>query len=76
MATRAKRVIRYGNHFYRSITCPGAGKPLAASYWDLWMAIALTTEFDGDWDRMTDYLRSKRKSRLHWRGWRKRTRTS
>ena len=52
-----RRGIRYGNDLYREIPSPDGNKPFQVTYWDLWVAILLVREFDGDWDRMCDHFR-------------------
>ena len=54
------RDIRYGNDLYREIPSPDGNKPFQVTYWDLWVAILLVREFDGDWDRMYDHFRAEK----------------
>jgi len=58
--TAKRRDIRYGNDLYREILPPGAGKPLKLTYWDLWIAIVVIREFEGDWDKLYDHLRAEK----------------
>jgi hypothetical protein len=55
-----RRDIRYGNDLYREIPFPDANKPFQVTYWDLWVAVLLVREFDGDWDSMYDHFRAEK----------------
>jgi hypothetical protein len=52
-----RRDIRYGDDLYREIPSPDADKSFQVTYWDLWVAVLLVREFDGDWDSMYDHFR-------------------
>jgi hypothetical protein len=57
MTAKRSRDIRYGNDLYREISSPKAKKPLKVTYWDLWIAVVLVHEFEGDWDKLRDHFR-------------------
>ena len=60
MTAKRSRDIRYGNDLYREISSPKAKKPLKVTYWDLWIAVVLVHEFDGDWDKLRDHFRAQK----------------
>jgi hypothetical protein len=60
MTTKRRRDIRYGNDLYWEIRPPGARKPLKITYWDLWIALILVREFDGDWESLIDHFRAEK----------------
>ena len=60
-----KRVIHYGNDLYCEIRHPDVEEPFQVTYWDLWFAIVLTQDFDGDWEEMIEGLRERSESHFY-----------
>ena len=60
--TKSKpRNITYGNDFFKEIRIPELGRVFTATYWDLWVAIILETQFDNDIDKMRNDFSAKTK---------------
>ncbi|MEW6405044.1 MAG: hypothetical protein AB1649_24880 [Chloroflexota bacterium] len=51
-----KTVMPDGNELYREVILPNA-HVFSITYWGLWIAILLSSQFGGDWDAMLDYFR-------------------
>lgn len=66
MPPAAVRTIRRGNDVCREVVSP-AGCAVAVTYWDLWFAIVVVTDFGGDWDRLAGHLRQQGKSDYSYR---------
>lgn len=63
----AKRDIKYGNDFFREIKNTHSQNTYNTCYWDLWIAILLTNQFNFDWEALaraieTDQLYKEEKS--------------
>jgi hypothetical protein len=58
----AERDIKYGNNFFNTIENKKAQITYDASYWDLWIAILLTSQFDNNWEALIETIKSDKSS--------------
>ena len=65
MTERKPRNSKYGNDFFQEISIPNSDETFSASYWDLWIAIILKTQFYNDIDKMISDLRTKAKTSIN-----------
>jgi len=49
-------VMPDGNELYREVILPNT-RVFPITYWNLWIAILLSSQFGGDWEAMLDYFR-------------------
>ncbi|NOQ34619.1 MAG: hypothetical protein GQ569_01830 [Methylococcaceae bacterium] len=67
MTERKPRDIKHGNDFFKEIRVPELGRIFTATYWDLWIAIILDTQFDNNVTKMIGDLRAKIKKSINLR---------
>ncbi|MFO7684280.1 MAG: hypothetical protein R6X34_29975 [Chloroflexota bacterium] len=58
----SKRIVRKGNDLFREVQWPDSDEIWLVSNWDLWFLVVLLNEFDGDWQKMINYLRHNTQS--------------
>ncbi len=68
MPTESRRATHYGNDICQEIVLPTGGA-FAATYWDVWFAIVLVTDFGSDWDKLAGHFRQESKTSYGFRGY-------
>ena len=58
----AVRDIKYGNDFFRTLKREATQSTYNACYWDLWIAILLTNQFDNNWETLIATVKSDKSS--------------
>jgi len=66
MPTESRRATHYGSDICQEIVLPGGGT-FVTTYWDLWFAIVLVTDFGSDWDKLADHFRQESKTSYSFR---------
>lgn len=48
-----------GNDLFRNVMVSDSDTPFKVTYWDLWFAVVLLNEFEGDWNQLLNHFRAE-----------------